>query len=122
MFKVESDALKNRLFITLEDLSPDDIKPILADLTHHTSELKQGFSCLVDIRKMSLNPGTKGEEYIEIVQGALADTGMGKVVRIVDKNNDHHHHRMEESSTGLGYTTHPVYTLEEAERILDGAN
>ncbi|MBU1172231.1 MAG: hypothetical protein KKD44_21960 [Proteobacteria bacterium] len=120
MFKVDSDKIKNRLFITLKDLTPEDVTPILEALTKNISNLKPGFTCLVDIRSMELDSGAKGEAYIEIIQGALADSGMGKVVRVADKKNVAFHHHMEESSLALGYTATLAYTYDEAEKILDG--
>lgn len=119
MYKVDSDTNKNRLYITLEQLSQDDIKPITEDLTNHISKLKAGFSCVVDIQKMHIDPNLMGEEYVAIVQGALADSGMGKVARIVKRENEAAYHRMEKSSKKLGYTAVLAYSREEADTILD---
>jgi hypothetical protein len=119
MYKVDSDTDKNRLYITLEALETEDVKPILNDLTQCISKLKSGFTCLVDIRKMKFDPKTKGAEYVEIIQGALADSGIGNVVRVVNKEDINHHLRMDEQSISLGYKAKPVYSIEEAEMILD---
>ena len=119
MFKIDSDKTKNRLYITLGELSSDDIKPILADLTQNIAQLKKGFTCLVDIRSMSIDEKTLGEEYVEIVQGALADSGMGKVARVVKKENEVFFHRMERSSQTLGYSAILTFSIQEAEKILD---
>lgn len=119
MFTVNSDKGKNRLYITLEAMEKNDIKPILDSLASHIAELDSGFSCLVDIRKMSVDPLSKGSEYIEIIQGALNDAGMGKVVRVIDKSNIVSHSQMEETSSTIGYSGTPAYTVEEAEQLLD---
>jgi hypothetical protein len=121
MFSVTTDTTKNRLYITLGDLSTDDITPIVGGLNQNISALKPGFTCMVDIREMVFEPGTKGQEYVEIVQGALADSGMGTVVRVVNTNNDHVHGWMEESSRSLGYSALLAHSIEEAEAILDKA-
>lgn len=119
MFKVQSDKTKNRLFITLGDLSLESIKPILAELTDNIAQLKPGFTCLVDIRSMSVNPRVMAEEYIEIIQGALADSGMGKVARVVNQENEVFFHRMETTSQNLGYSAVLSFSIEEAEKVLD---
>lgn len=119
MFKVQSDKTKNRLFLTLGDLSLDTIKPMLAELTDNIAQLKPGFTCLVDIRSMSVNPRVMAEEYIEIVQGALADSGMGKVARVVNQENEVFYHRMETTSQNLGYSAVLSFSIEEAEKVLD---
>lgn len=119
MYKVDSDKTKNRLYITLGELSNDDIKPIRKDLTEHISKLGQGFTCVVDIRQMHIVPDLMGEEYVAIVQGALADSGMGKVARVINRDNEAAFHRMERSSKKLGYTAILAYSLKEADKILD---
>lgn len=119
MYKVESNSQKNRLYITLEDLETEDIKPILADLDTCIAKLKPGFTCLVDIRKMKFDPKKKGSEYVEIIQGALSDLGMGDVVRVVNQKDADHYLRMDEQSISLGYKAKPAYSVEEAENILD---
>jgi hypothetical protein len=119
MFKVDSDIQKNRLYITLENLTTEDVQPILKQLNKSISELKQGFTCLVDIRSTSIDPLTKGSEYVEIVQGALNDSGMGKVARVINRENVVSYKQMEESGKSIGYMAHPVYSLEEGEKYLD---
>lgn len=119
MYKVESNSQKNRLYITLGDLETEDIKPILADLDTCIAKLKSGFTCLVDIRKMKFDPQKKGSEYVEIIQGALSDSGMADVVRVVNQTDADHYLRMDEQSISLGYKAKPAYSIEEAEKILD---
>lgn len=119
MYKVESNPEKNRLYITLEDLETKDVNPILADLNKSIAELKTGFTCLVDIRAMKFDPQKKGSEYVEIIQGALSDSGMGNVVRVINKEDAEYHLRMDEQSISLGYKAKPAYTIDEAEIILD---
>lgn len=119
MFKVNTDKTKNRLYITLLDLSLDTMKPILADLTESIAQLKPGFTCLVDIRSMTVSPRVMAEEYFEIIQGALADSGMGKVARVVTHENEVFFHRMETTSQNLGYGAVLTFSMEEAEKILD---
>ncbi|MFA6008614.1 MAG: hypothetical protein WC799_01425 [Desulfobacteraceae bacterium] len=119
MYKVASDPVKNRLYITLETLDTKDVKPILSDLNKNIAALTVGFTCLVDIRLMKFDPQTKGSEYVEIVQGALADSGMSNVVRVINKEDTNYHLTMDELSISLGYKAKPAYSLEEAENILD---
>ncbi len=119
MYKVDSDIAKNRLYITLEALDTNDVKPIVSDLNSNISRLAPGFTCLVDIRTMKFDPQTKGSEYVEIIQGALADSGMSNVVRVINKEDSNYHLSMDELSVSLGYKAVPAYSIEEAERILD---
>lgn len=119
MFKVNSDPSKNRLYITLEHLDAAVIKPLLKDLATNVESLSSGFTCLVDIRKMTYEENPKGVEYVEIIQGALIDAGMKKVVRVVDKDNLEPQKVMNQSSAESGYHGDPVFSTEEAEKILD---
>ncbi len=118
MFNVNSDPSKNRLYITLEKLEEAIIKPILKDLTSHVDTLKTGFTCLVDIRNMSYEEHADGAEYVEIIQGALRDAGMSKVVRVVDNKNLDSQDIMNERSSTLGYKGAAAYSIEEAEKLL----
>jgi hypothetical protein len=68
---------------------------------------------------MKFDPQTKGSEYVEIVQGALTDSGMSNVVRVINKEDTNYHLTMDELSISLGYKAKPAYSLEEAENILD---
>ncbi len=119
MFKVNSDVSKNRLYITLEKLEEAIIKPILTDLSSHVGKLGEGFTCLVDIRKMSYEEHSDGAEYVEIIQGALRDAGMKKVVRVVDESNLQSQDAMNIRSSSLGYTGKAAFSIEEAETMLD---
>ena len=121
MFKVNSDSSKNRLYITLEDLDRSVIEPILKDLSKNVGTLSPGFTCLVDIRKMGYKEHAKGAEYIEIIQGALSDAGMKKVVRVVDKDNLSTQDVMNQKSELSGYLGESAESIEEAEKILDQA-
>ena len=119
MFKVNSDPSKNRLYITLEKLEDAIIKPILKDLTSHVEKLSTGFTCLVDIRNMSYEEHADGAEYVEIIQGALRDAGMKKVVRVVDNANLDSQTVMNERSSTLGYTGEAANSIADAEKLLD---
>lgn len=119
MFKIDSDVPKNRLFIKLTHLDETVIKPILTDLSNHVDNLQPGFTCLVDIRGMIYEENATGAEYIEIIQGALKDAGMSKVVRLVDNDELESQEAMNKTSAALGYSAKPVFTIEEAEKILD---
>jgi hypothetical protein len=121
MYEVTSDTDKNRLYITLGELSSELIKPILKDLAANVTRLKPDFTCLVDIRKMSVDAEAKGIEYIEIIQGALSDAGMKQVIRVVNEDNIQPYKKMDNSSQALGYPSDPATTIEEAEKILDKA-
>lgn len=119
MFAIDSDVSKNRLYIKLTHLDETVIKPILKDLSGHVDKLKAGFSCLVDIREMTYEEDAAGAEYVEIIQGALRDAGMEKVVRVVAKDNMISQEAMNERSETLGYSAEAVFTIDEAEKILD---
>ena len=83
--------------------------------------LKDGFTCLVDIRSMSLKYTEKERFLIEIIMGALLDSGMGKVVRLVSKSNKISQMKMDDESRSVGYRARPAYSFFEAEKILDEA-
>lgn len=119
MFEIESDPDKNRLYIRIEEVSEADIRKFVKDMTHHVMRLKTGFTCLVDIRNMSLRYTEKEVFFMGITMGWLIDMGMGKVVRLVSRTNKISQVKMENESRSLGYRAKPVYSIEEAEKVLD---
>lgn len=119
MFEIESDKEKNRLYIKIEDISETDTRSLIKEITHNVARLKKYFTCLVDIRNMSLRYTEKEKFIMEIIMAGLLDAGMAKVVRLVSKNNKISQIKMENESRALGYRARPAYSLDEAERILD---
>ena len=119
MYKISSAIEKNRLYITLGDLRTNEIKPIMTELNTHIATLSKKFTCLVDIREMKLDKEGQVSEYIEIIQGALFDAGMGRVVRVLDKENITPSIKMEKGSKAVGYNFESAYSIEEAEALFE---
>lgn len=119
MFKVTSDTKKNRLYINLGKGSEKDIRDFIRQITKSVSKLKEGFSCLVDIRDMDIKYSGKEIYTMELIMGGLVDAKMGKVVRVVSKKNKISQIKMENESRSMGYRARPASTIEEAEKILD---
>ena len=121
MQSIYADIKKNRLYITLDDVLEEDIPAVIKDIAEYVDQLSKGFTCLVDIRNLRLTFTDKEAIYINIIQGALKDSGMSKVVRVIGEEsfNKFTHHKMNEQSREIGYEAAAVATLKEAERILD---
>ena len=121
MQSIYADIKKNRLYITLDDVLEEDIPEVIKDIAQYVDRLAKGFTCLVDIRNLRLTFTDKEAVYINIIQGALKDSGMSKVVRVIGEEsfNKFTHHKMNEQSRDVGYEAVAVATLKEAERILD---
>ncbi len=119
MVAVKSDHQKNRLYITIGKGNEDDIRGLIKDISKHVASLKEGFSCLVDIRDMDIKFSEKEVFTMELIMGGLVDAKMGRVVRVVSKKNKIPQMKMEKESRTLGYRARPASTIEEADRILD---
>ncbi len=119
MYEINSSIEKNRLYITIGKGDESDIRGLIKDISHNVANLERGFTCLVDIRNMSIKYSEKEMFTMEIVMAGLLDAGMGKVVRVVSKKNKISQMKMEKESRALGYRARPASTIEEAEIILD---
>lgn len=120
MYKIYSDESKNRLYIVLEHLEEKDATEMIGELNRCVESLTKGFSCLVDIRNM-VAKGTPAElDRLEIIQGALYDSGMADVVRVVTDDSLDLYKTMEAESIEVGYTSRTALSVEDAENILDG--
>ncbi len=119
MFEVKANPEKNRLYITLGKGNENDIRTLVKEITKSVASLSEGFSCLVDIRNMDINYTEKELFTMELIMGGLVDAKMGRVVRVVSKNNKISQMKMEKESRALGYRARPAATIEEAEKILD---
>ncbi|MBU0993679.1 MAG: hypothetical protein KJ737_14395 [Proteobacteria bacterium] len=121
MHTIYADKKKNRLYLTLDDVIEEDIPLVIKNIAKEVDQLQNDFSCLVDIRNLRLTFTDKEADYINIIQGALKDSGMSKVVRVVGEEsfNKFTHSKMNEQSRNIGYEAIAVATLKEAEAILD---
>lgn len=119
MFEAKSDPEKNRLYIKLGKGNENDIRDLIKQITRSVGKLKDGFSCLVDIRNMDIKYSEKEIYTMELIMGGLVDAKMGRVVRVVSKKNKISQIKMEKESRSLGYRARPAFTIEEAESILD---
>ncbi len=119
MYMINANVEKNRLYITLGKMADTDIRGLVKEITHSASNLKPGFTCLVDIRNMDINYSERQMFTMELIMGGLIDAGMSRVVRVVSKKNKISQMKMEQGSRALGYRARPASTIEEAENILD---
>lgn len=121
MFNVYADTKKNRLYLTLDDITDSNIPDIIKTMSKEVDKLTKNFTCLVDIRSLRLSFNENETDYLGIVQGALKDSGMSEVVRVIgqDTFNKFTHQKMNEQSRSVGYKATSVATLKEAEDILD---
>ena len=123
MFNSYADLKKNRLYLTLDDINENEIPEIIKTMSKEVDKLQKCFTCLVDIRNLRLTFTENESDYLAIVQGALTDSGMSKVVRVVghESFDKFTHNKMNEQAKTVGYEATCVATLKEAEDILDAS-
>jgi len=119
-FLLRANHKKNRIYIVFQkDLTVDHIRQIIKEFIAQISKLKNGFTCLADIRNMKIQFSDKETVAMKIVMGVLVDAGMGKVARVVGKGNRITHIKMDKIAQTVGYRTKPVETIEDGEAFLD---
>lgn len=121
MFQVKIDKEKNRLYLFLGKITgKNDFSGIVCETERVVRYLKQGFSCVSDLRGFKV----KGSDhnFMQSIQETLWDSGVKLVIRVVDKDSITEFSHEEKSVTWPAYNLQTVSTLEEAEKILEENN
>ena len=119
MYEVTINQQKNRLYFTLKGFLPtDEIKRATEENIRQMERLAPGFTVISNIAEFSA-ANAEGAEYISKMQGEAARLGVRKVVRVVKSAVSSLQFKRTQRLAGANYEAVDVYSVEEAERLLD---
>jgi len=122
-YQVAVDRDRNRLYVAFRGYFREaDARAACAEVLRRAAELEAGFSLVTDIAEY-VAASEEGAKVVQETQAALADLGVGRIVRVVGKNVVAN---MQMTRTareigylpGVGATT--AITVAEADALLDG--
>ena len=119
MYEIKLDMDKNRLYLTFGKIEDEaEMQEIVQNIKSQSRKLKNGFTCLTDLRKYDPVNGIY-EKYIKESQEALIESGMSRVVRVRRPMGSMAHFQFDNVSYEVGYHAPNVTSIEEGERMLD---
>jgi len=119
MYEIKLDMDKNRLYLTFGKIEDEaEMLEIVQNIKSRCKQLKNGFTCLTDLRKYDPVNGIY-EKYIKEVQQSLIEAGMSRVVRVRRPMGSMAHFQFDNVSYEVGYHAPNVTSIEEGERLLD---
>jgi hypothetical protein len=119
MYQVRADAKKNRLYLTIGEMTEDsEMEALVNEIEHQIQNLEKGFDCVTDLQGSELRSAS-AEDFIFRAQQILADAGMANVVRVIKRFGAMAHFQFDNISVSVGYHAQNANSLEEAEAILD---
>ncbi len=122
MYEIRIDKEKNRLYLMFSAIADEtEMQEIVENIRRECGKLKNGFTCLTDLRKYNPVEGIY-EKYIRETQQDLIDAGMSKVVRVRSPMGTMAHFQFDNISYEIGYHAQNVTSIEEGEKILDREN
>jgi hypothetical protein len=121
-YRVAIDQARNRLYVTFRGyFREDDARVACAEVLRQAGELEPGFSIVTDISEFTA-ASEEGAEVIKETQAALAELGVGRIVRVVGKNVVANM-QMTRTAREIGYDpgteADAVGTVAEADTLLD---
>ncbi|MBU0994537.1 MAG: hypothetical protein KJ737_18745 [Proteobacteria bacterium] len=118
--EVRTDIKKNRLYITMKNMSNVEMESLIVKLDAECTKLEKGFSCLNDIT--DYDPSSlESESLLVKAQKKLWLAGLGVIVNISRNEKLEGHYQLEKASKmAVGYSAAVVSSPKEAEDILDG--
>jgi hypothetical protein len=119
MYKIRTDTLKNRLYVTLVGFfSLEEMRKCGDETIAATDKLRPGYDVVTDITQFK--PGTpEVAEDIKRVQAHFHTSGARQGVRVVG-GNAISGMQFRRTGSAADYQSVNVATLEEAEKLLDG--
>lgn len=123
MHTIRIDPIKNRLYLALGHFSDKEaIQHFETDLLREVKRLRQGFTCVCDLREFRLEKTIK-DTFMKEIQLILWDSGIRAVARISMIQKAKGHFSYENASlVWPGYDILSATSLEEAEKSLDSLN
>ncbi len=119
MFEVRTRPGRNRLYFTMRGaISLAEAQQAVEQVITESARLRPGFDTITDINGLDpLSPEVL--EQIDRINRHLAKMAPGKVVRVVGRSV-HAAVQFEKLSKKIGHSAQLAFSLEEAERLLDG--
>lgn len=119
MHEVTASVGKNRIIVRLAGaVTADDCRKMLAELRTQLDRLRPGFDLINDVRDLTALPDFP-PELVQAAAELLKERGMGRVVRVVGKQAAVTV-GLEKTSRVFGFSAALAYSMEEAEKGLDG--
>lgn len=120
MHSVQINIPKNRLYLTLGQITNrKEIQIIEITVLQQVKHLRQGFTCISDLREFCMEKNLN-DNFMQEIQEILWDSGVRAVARISPVHQHKGHFHFEKGSAVWPcYEVIPVTCLEEAESRLD---
>ncbi|WP_338864301.1 hypothetical protein [Myxococcus stipitatus] len=119
MFEVEALVAKNRLVVRLwGDLTTDEARRVGDAAVAAIERLRPRFDLLSDLKGVTSLCSESSVQMRRIMEAAKA-RGFRRVVRVVGRSAEAAL-VFERTSREMGYDAYLAFSLEEAERLLDG--
>ncbi|WP_205525481.1 STAS domain-containing protein [Pyxidicoccus trucidator] len=119
MFEVEARVGKNRLVVRIwGDLDDAEARQIGDAAVRAVDRLRPGLDILSDLSGLTRVPVECAAQLRRIVEAAQA-RGLRQVVRVVGRSAEAAL-QFQRISRSIGYEAYLAFSLEEAERMLDG--
>ena len=116
-----TDSRKNRLYIYLHSDAGDNIRQTLNQLEGFCLNLRQQFTCLIDISNCV--PMTKAyQRFFRAVENRISELGLGKVVWLLAEGIEGRNQMDKLPLVTSNRDPECAQTITEAEHLLDGFN
>lgn len=112
------DHTKNRLYLSFAGADRDDIAATVAEIVAVARRMPPGFTCLADLRGSGRLLVTHRDLFVR-AQGALAEAGMRRVVRILSPRQREDPAFKVLDIVGPGYLAEYATRLRDGDRLLD---
>jgi len=119
MYDIKADVIKNCLFITLKGFfQPDEAKVAADKVISEAEKLGTGFTIINDISEFK-PASEEAAAHIKRAQGAVAQKGVKKVIRIVGASVlGKFQFSRTQKEVHAGYESFEVATMEDALKLL----
>lgn len=119
LYEVRVRPGKNRIYFTMRGtITADEARAAADEVIKHVASLRPGFDTISDIAGLEpLSP--EALEHIRRANAALVSISAGRTIRVVGRSAQAAV-QFERLSKEKGYSAQLAFSLQEAERILDG--
>lgn len=119
MYEVKANVAKNRIFIRLAGtITPEDCRVMLDQLRTELARLTPGIDLINDVRELAAVPNFP-PEVVRASADLLKEKGLRRIVRVVGRQATVTV-GLEKTSRVFGFSAALAYSMEEAEKVLDG--
>lgn len=119
MYDIRVNGFENRLFVAIKGaIEQPEAAQCYSKIAKAVNSLVPGFTVITDIR--DLEPATADVRLIFLNTMQLyVNSEMGIEVRVINPNNPVAAQVFQRISRSIGYTAEEVFTIPEAERVID---